>query len=195
LKNTSFLRSSKNRLILLFSLAAAAAVLIIILYLRNDEPGKDETVLNDTLKKTAQNKDTNDSKTNFDVSIDSIFYNFGIKKEWITTEKKTSKAEWFTKSVLIPKDVTSAEINLDISTYLNESGLDTKVTEDILSKNINIYINNPDSSKKLPAAIIQVIHSDKVIRETGVIAIILDKVNDFTPEEIDKIIITKNEFS
>jgi len=130
-------------------------------------------------------------------SIDSILFTFGLKKEWITTDtlKSHNKADWFVKSVLIPKELTSVEVNLDISTYLNQSGLRAKVTEDIISKDITITVNNPDTTKTFPAAMIQITHSDKINRESGVVSIIIDKITEFNPEDLDKLIITKNEFS
>ncbi|HEY3250501.1 MAG TPA: hypothetical protein VGK25_05230, partial [Ignavibacteria bacterium] len=195
MKSKSFFAKPKKRLILLCSLITAAVVLALIIFLKKDVTEQNKTVKTDTSEIPILNNERKDVKESLNSSIDSILYNFGIKKEWITTEKKSQKAEWFSKSVLIPKDVTSVEINLDISSYLSEAGLSLRVLEDILSKDITIYVNNPDSTKKLPAAIVQVTHSDKVIRETGVIAIILDKINEFTSEEIDKLVISKNEFS
>jgi hypothetical protein len=143
---------------LLSSLVTAALILALIIFLKKDDTEKPETTETDTTNKTTLKSEPKDLRESLDYSIDSILYNFGIKKDWITTEKKTSKAEWFNKSVLIPKDVTSAEVNLDISSYLNEAGLSSKVTEDILSKDITIYISNPDTNC-LP--IIHVTHSDK----------------------------------
>jgi hypothetical protein len=58
-----------------------------------------------------------------------------------------------------------------------------------------MYVADPDSSKQLPGAVIQVIHSDKVNRTSSRISIILDKINEFNDEELDKLILTKNEFS
>ena len=193
MKSKRILSASRIKLIILAILIAITAVLLVTQVFNKNKSSQDSETINKDNEKSPQ---FNNPEVQLDSAIDSILFTFGIKKEWITTEKsQRKKAEWFTKSVLIPKDLTSVEVNLDINYILTGAGLSSKVNEDIITKDVLIHVNNPDTSKTLPAAIIQITHSDKVRREAGVIALILDKVNEFSIDGIDKLIITKNEFS
>jgi hypothetical protein len=197
LRNNSLLASAKFRFIILGALFAIILILLYLYYF------KDDNIAGNDLSTLDSNKKTTDSvsfepQTNLNRSIDSILFTFGIKKEWITTEiqkKQNQKAEWFVKNVMIPKDLTSVEINLDISSYLNHIGMNSKVNENILNKDITISVNNPETTKQLPAAIINITHNDKAVRESGIIAIVIDKINSFSAEDIEKLVINKNEFS
>jgi hypothetical protein len=200
LNKRSFWKSTKNRYFLLFTLIGICAILYITFLLKEDDKQVEYTLTYTESSESPANGIKN-PQTSLNTSIDSILFTFGIRNDWIKTEissqqkKSSSKTGWFTKTVLIPKDVASAEINLDISTFLNSAGLSSRVTEEIISKDITIYVTDPDSTKSLPAATIQIIHSDKVKRDGGIIAVILDKISEFSGEELDKLIITKNEFS
>jgi len=200
LKSKRFWNSSGNRYTVLGILIAICAILYITFQLINRN-NQQEIITTDTGNVNISKHDNKNPGISLDITIDSILYTFGIKKEWITTEKnqiqkKTlTKASWFSKIVLIPKEIASAEINLDISTYLVEAGLSTRVNEEIITKDITIYINDPDTLKTLPAAVVQIIHSEKVKRSGGTVAIILDKISDFDDDALNKYILTKNEFS
>jgi len=197
LKKNSLFSSSKFRIALLSVLVIITLILVYFIYFRKvNSTGQNNTLLD--FNKNTPDSVSFDPQSNLNRSLDSILFSFGIKKDWITTEpqkKQNRKAEWFVKNVQIPKDLTSVEVNLDISSFFNKIGMSSKVNENILNKDITILINNPDTTKQLPAAIIQITHSEKAIRETGAIAIIIDKINSFSPEEIDKMVINKNEFS
>lgn len=195
-----FWKTPKNAYILLGVLAGLSAILYVT-YLLTEQNSKEQIIAGDTTSVTLPSVEKTNPESRLNGAIDSILYTFGIKQEWITTEKPkaqkkaASRAVWFTKVVLIPKDLASAEINLDISTYLNEAGLSSRVNEEIISKDIAIYVNHPDSTQQLPAAIIQIIHSEKVKRTDVTVAIILDKVSEFSESDLDKLMISRNEFS
>ena len=195
MKNKNFWSISKNQLITLIILILFSGILFFIFITKNNKD--DNNTFHDKDTVNSFNNKIKNPETSLNNSIDSILFTFGIKKDWISTDTGNTqkKAGWFVKSVSIPKDLTSVEINLDISSYLNESGLACRVTEDILSKDITILVSDPDTAKKLPAALIQVTHSEKVKREAGTIAVIIDKINEFSPEDLDRLILKKNEFS
>jgi hypothetical protein len=154
-------------------------------------------------------------KTKTPGDIDSILYNFGIKKEWITTadgsdktqktktdkSKKENSAVWFTKFVTIPRDVNSAEVNLDLTRYTRLIGLSPSVSEDIRTTDIIFDINNMDmndtSTEKTsrPLARIFINHSDKINRESGTFVIILDNIGDFKKNEADDLLDNTSEFT
>lgn len=147
------------------------------------------------------------SKTDRD--IDSIFYNFGIKKEWITTaypedkpqkqKKETPKVLWFVKNVLIPKEVSSAQINLDLTSYLNYLGLRDSVYEDIKTTDLVMNLTSPEdtssSQSGIPLAKIIINHSEKVVRESCTFVIVLNISRYRHDTNVDYLLTNSNEFS
>ena len=209
-----FFSSGKNKLIIIISLAVITTILLVSkFFLKTENTNENYTNIdntstektNDGNTKPLQNLEVLEKK--FDSSVDSILSNFGIKKEWISTtynaklQKSPAKTyskdtEWFTKSVLIPKDLTSIEVNLDLSAFINSIGLASSVNEDIITKDITLVVHNPDTiGTHLPLAKISIIHSDKVSRESATVCIILNNIGDYKQEEIDKLLLNKSEFS
>lgn len=149
--------------------------------------------------------------------IDSVLHNFGIKDEWIETIKadsikKSSKSalkenvKLFVKNAVIPKDLTTLEINADLSNYFNSLYLVTFVKEDIITKDIKMYIYPQDSLSNINKssdtligdnilAIVNINSSDKISRQSASICIIINNITDYKAEDIDKYFINKNEFS
>ncbi len=209
-KIKNFFSSFRNKVIIIIALISLASVLLITkVFLKNDNSTGDDKKISwdvtDSDKPALPNLEL--LQKSLDGNIDSVLSGFGIKKEWITTlynqhgEKTTAKnttkeAEWFTKSVMIPKDLSSIEVNLDLSSYIKSSGLVLSGNEDIITKDITLIINNPDTVKsRLPLAKISVAHSDKITRESAVFCFIINGLGDYSTEEIDKLVINKPEFS
>ncbi len=213
----NILKSFRARIVFALILLAVSILLYFIIKPKtpsvNQNTGKDSTSIN--TDKTTQTKpaDLKYIQANLDKDIDSILSCYGIKKEWITTfaggQKSTTtktgapkskidgrEAEWFVKDVLIPKDLTSAEVNLDISLFVNNLGLLPAVNEDIKTKDIIIDIRKSnDTSSSAPLSRIYVTHSEKSVRETGTFCIIINNLGDYKKDEIDKILNTTSEFS
>jgi len=174
------------------------------------------------------NQETNNGSNNINIDvlaercdrdIDSILYNFGIKKEWVSTvytsgksqnvnqdksvkqqkiKKENPNVKWFSKDVIIPKDLTTAEINLDLATYINFLGLDAVVNEDIRTTAINFAIYAPSDTSRdnsVPLAKINITPTDKIKREAGSLILIINRINDFKKEQLENILNTVNEFS
>ncbi len=182
---------------------------------------------NQSITETLKQEEEDGSKNiNIDVlkgrcdrDIDSILFNFGIKKEWITTsypadktppvkQDKSSKqpkvkkenlaVKWFQKDVSIPKDLTTAEINLDLTTYTNFLGLDAAVNEDIRTTAINFVIYSPaDTSRNnsTPLVKINIYPTDKIKRDAGSLVLIISHISDFKKDQLENILNTVNEFS
>jgi hypothetical protein len=104
-------------------------------------------------------------------------------------------AHWFLKDVMIPKDLTTAEMNLDLSLYANNYRLVPSASEDIKTKDIEFDISDIKDSSAMPLVRIYLNHSDKAIRESGTFSIIINNIGDYKKDEIDKILGTTNEFS
>lgn len=204
-----FFSSTRNRLIIVISLVIIVSILLITKFVLNKDSSRTENITNilstsdDNVKKLPGKEQL---AAMLPAGIDSVLKNFGIKNEWITSPvtDKNSKggktppkdAELFVKNVLIPNDLTSIEVNADITSYLNTLGLSSQVNEDIVSKDVTISVLNPDTTiKSLPLAKVNIIHSDKVNRESAVICLVINNVNEYSPEEAEKFLINKNEFS
>lgn len=154
--------------------------------------------------------------------IDSILYQYGIKPEWIKNisntpppekpkKEKTKKQEkqpkpvikqpvqtdnlWFIKEVSIPKDIPFAELNLEILNLLNGYNLSSISFEDPKTYNqiFNIYYTS-DSAKKVIAKI-NFIYSDKIKRETADICIVMDNLDSYTKQQLEKLLSTNEKFS
>lgn len=206
-KIKNFFNSFRNKVLIIAALVLVVAVLLITkLFLQKDETGSSNNFFSTENTEKTGPKSFEELRGSLDGNIDSILAAFGIKKDWITTlynttdksagKNTTKDAEWFTKSVLIPKELSSIEVNVDLSGYLNSVGLSSSTNEDIITKDISLTVKNPDTTKsKLPLAKIDVVHSDKVTRETALFCFIVEGVADYSPEELDKLLMNKNEFS
>lgn len=205
-KIKNFFNSFRNKLLIIISLLVIAGVLLLTKFFLLDK-GSDTPGTNTENTDKQVKADLNTLRNSLDGNVDSILYSFGIKKEWITTsinkegDKTISKGPdkhplWFAKSVLIPGDLSSIEVNLDLSSYINSVGLTVLTTEDIFTKDITLLVSNGDTVKSnQQLAKISIIHSDKVIRESALFCIILNNTGEYSREDIDKLVIHKSEFS
>lgn len=220
-KIKEFFKSFRNKVVVIIALVTVAAVLLLSKFVLNNnsssenDPSGNVTAIND--ENTSPGKpDIELLRRNLSPGIDSVLRNFGIKNEWIKNEwiknespgvtndvksqKKTLKnttnpAELFVKNVIIPNDLTSIEVNADLTGYLSSLGLGTSVNEDIISKDIVITVNNPDSAIKLPLAKLNISHSDKIHRESAIVCVIINNITEYSIEDVDKFLINKSEFS
>lgn len=206
-KIKNFFNSFRNKVIVIIALVVVVSVLLITkFFLSSDETTEGNNISQTNLTNNSSTQPLEQLKASLDGRVDSVLAQFGINKEWITTlyntteksagKNTTKEAEWFIKSVLIPKDLSSIEINLDLSGFINSTGLATSTSEDIITKDIQLTINNPDTTKsKLPLAKINVTHSDKVTRETALFCFIIEGVPEYSPEELDNLLMNKSEFT
>lgn len=211
-KIKDFFKSFRNKAIVIAALIVVASVLLISKFVLNKGTSTDKTgitILGDNQedKDKPRKIDIEQLKVILSPGIDSVLKNFGIKSEWITQQgedknlKKGSKpankdSELFTKNVLIPTDLSTIEVNADISSYAGSLGLRSYVNEDIITKDIVLMLTSGDTTGgKLPLAKLNIMHSDKIHRESSIICIILNNVSDYSPEEVDKLLINKTEFS
>lgn len=209
LKN--LLKSFRFKILILVLLALTVSALV---YLKIKNPGNRTYDYAFDNQKTGNLLDVNYDilKDKIDRDIDSVLYNFGIKKDWISTsypgdkpviskkeksKKEPVKARWFSKNVSIPKDVISSEINLDLTNYFSSFGLFTSVNEDIKTADIIIDVIQSEDTVNIqfPFLKINIQHSDKIQRETGTYVIILNNIWDYKPDELDNIISNYPEFS
>ncbi len=207
-----FFKSFPSKVIVIIALIVVVSAILLSIYVLN----KDTSISNSNVSGQIDESKDDSPKKKVDIEqlrsmlspgIDSVLRNFGIKNEWITNQndeknkKKGSKplvkyAELFVKNVLIPNDLTSIEVNSDITSYIKSLGLSISANEDIFTKDIVITINNYDtSSAKLPIAKVYITHSDKVYRESSIICVIINNITEYDTDDVDKLLLNKSEFS
>ena len=210
-----FFKSFRNKVIVIIALLVVTAVLFVSKYVLKSETTDDKNTINTTTdaddEKIPGKPDIEHLKAALSPGIDSVLRNFGIKAEWIKNEStgsqgdnKTQKKENkqpqkdavpIVKTIIIPADLTSIEVNADLAGYFNSLGLTSAVNEDIITKDIVISVANPDTANKLPLAKINVIHSDKIHRESAIVCVIINNITEYSDEDIDKFLINKTEIS
>ena len=213
MKLKNLFKSFRFKILILVLLALIASVLIY-LKIKNPEYNRTIDFISEQKNRNEDLFDVNYDilKDKIDRDIDSVIYNFGIKKEWISTsypgdkpvkskqdkpKKEPVNVKWFSKNIFIPKDVISSEINLDLTNYFRSYGLNTSVNEDIKTADIIIDVTQPGDTgnTQTPFARISIQHSDKIQRETGTYVIILNNIWDYKQDELDNIIANYPEFS
>ncbi len=209
-KITNFFKSFRIKVIAIIALIVVVSALLISKFVLNTDSSSVNT------NKITENTGDNQQITKVDIEqlkiilspgIDSVLRNFGIKDDWIINpadeknQKKGSKtsskeAELFVKNVLIPTELSSIEVNADVTAYLKSLGLNTSVNEDIRTKDVVLLVLNSDTTAgKLPLAKININHSDKVHRQSATICVIINNISEYKTEDIDKLLLNKSEFS
>lgn len=223
LKRNSLLKTFRFRIILIIVLVFLAGGIFLLskFLIKNYNSNTDrhtQISLNDEKTEGNTSIDLNVLSGRCDKDIDSIFYNFGIKKEWITTlyagektpvqktdkqtkqpapKKDVARTKWFSKTVMIPKDLTTAEVNLDLTSYVRNLALPFRVDEDIRTTAIYFKIDPPGdtSAGMTPLASINIIPNDKIKRDGGILVLIINQISNFKKEQLENILNTASEFS
>lgn len=206
MKSSGIFASKNFKLVTLSILIVTIIFLAFFLFIKKTPEKQRREEVNKSDKTENNFPDIAGVNAGLDTKLDSILFEFGIKKEWIVTtypnqqsKQKESKKilnELFSKTVTIPRELPSIEINIDITSYLNSSGLRSVVNEDILTKDITIDIfARDDSAGQKSLARVQFSHSDKVFRQTAACVFILSGLQEFDAKELDEIINLTSEFT
>lgn len=209
-----FLNNKKNKLITVGVLSVVLIVLFIF-YRRNEM--KDKAVVKEFSTNQVKILSSDELKKILPAKIDSIAMLFGIKKEWISdankvevvkpvkgkTDKKIDKktkpvindALWFAKNIVIPKDVSTAEVNLEIKSSLFEYDFDCKANEDPKLGNLMINIFNKKDSSNKTLAFVNLEFSDKVKRDAADVCLILNNVEQIPLPQLEKMLLLPDKFS
>ena len=209
-----FFKSKKNKLIIVGILSV---ILILLLILYRMKMNKENSVIKDFSTNQVKILSPDELKKILPVKIDSIASLFGIKKEWISetnkveavkpvkgkTEKKNDKktkpvvndALWFAKNIQIPKDVSTAEINLEIKNSLFEYDFDCRANEDPKSGNLMINISNKKDSSAKTLAYVNLEFSDKIKRDAADVCIVLNKVENIPLPQLEKMLLLPDKYS
>lgn len=214
-------KSEKIRILLIVTLLIFAVILLFIRGCSNKESEKNNSEKED--KTETKQLPPDELKKIIPPQIDSIFFQYGIKPEWIKNigdntavekpkkdkNKKPEKPQtkplvkqplqnenlWFMKEITIPKDIPFAELNLEIVSFLNSYKLSSISFEDPKTYNqmFNIYYT-ADTSKKVVAKL-NFVYSDKVKRETADICIALDNVENYSHAFLEKVLASSEKYS
>jgi hypothetical protein len=119
-----------------------------------------------------------------------------IKTEKRTTVPDNSSANlWFSKEVNIPKDLSVAEVNLELAKHMSELGFSCAGNENPKDGNILLNIYHTIDSSKKTLANINFIINEKIKRDAADICLILEKVEDMTVPQLEKILASTEKFS
>jgi len=119
-----------------------------------------------------------------------------IKPEKRTTVPDNSSANlWFSKEVNIPKDLSVAEVNLELAKHMSELGFSCSGNENPKDGNILLNIYHTIDSSKKTLATINFIINEKIKRDAADICLILEKVEDMTVPQLEKILASTEKFS
>lgn len=209
-KIKDFFKSFRNKVIVIIALIAVTGSLLISKYMLSESTDQKPNSINipgENNQNSNGKIDPEHLKSFLSQGVDSVLRNFGVKSEWVTLnneekpQKKPAKneskdASLFSKNILIPNDLTSIEVNAELNSFFNHYGFFTSVYEDIITKDVMISVNEKDTaSGKLPLIKLNIIHSDKVHRESAIVCVIINNITDYENEEIDKLLMNKQEFS
>ncbi|MCX6159438.1 MAG: hypothetical protein NTY74_15770 [Ignavibacteriae bacterium] len=213
-----FFNSRKNKLVLAVVLFV---VMIVLAFFYRMSLVKDKALIKEFSTNEVKILSSDELKKILPVKIDSIASLFGIKKEWISdvnkvevakpvkgktgkkTELKTDKktkpvvndALWFAKNIQIPKDVSTAEVNLEIKSSLFEYDFDCTANEDPKSGNLMINIFNKKDSSNKTLAYVNLEFSDKIKRDAADVCLILNNVENIPLPQLEKMLLLPDKFS
>ncbi len=134
--------------------------------------------------------------------IDSVLYNFGINKDWILSEikqlsnekketaNKTKKKADGNKFVYVPKDVSLHEILFDINSRIKIEGISFSAIEEYESGNTVLSVSGLKSPYK-----VNFYYDDKLKRDDNKVCLILNRLNEYKLEEVDKVLSSQFAYS
>lgn len=202
--------NKKNKLIIVGVLSVLMIVLFIF-YRMNEV--KDKKVIKEFSTNEVKILSPDELKKLLPAKIDSIVTLFGIKKEWVSdankvevpkplkgkNEKKIktviNDALWFAKNIIIPKDVSTAEINLEIKNSLSEYDFDCIANEDPKSGNLMINIFNKKDSSAKTLAYVNLEFSDKIKRDASDVCLVLNTVENIPLPQLEKMLLIPEKFT
>lgn len=134
--------------------------------------------------------------------MDSILFSFGIRKDWIKEiiikekdPKKSSGEVIFSKEVKIPADLPSVDLNYEFTNYFRSNNFEVKVTEDPRTKNITMNMVSLKDTLHAKTGMLKFIYSDTISRNASDIAIVLDSLDLYSLNDVEKILSSVQEFS
>ncbi len=187
-------KNDKLKIIIISLLSVILIVLFYFYFSANEKPSSNNS---------DQSIPVQNSNDKIIKDIDSIFFTFGIKKEWIRDisgkDSKSKTTQSVLKEVLIPTDLPVIELNYEVSNYLQAFGFNNKVIEEPKSRNINMEIRKPsvpekDSSMQSIGSL-KFIYTDSIKRNASVVCIIVDSIDSYSLDDAEKILNSNLEYS
>ncbi len=211
----SELNTNRNKLYLLGFLLLILIVLFVLYNLKNKENSSQIAALNTSQVKVLS---PDELKSAIPRKIDSVASLFAIRKEWIhdisqrneTTKSPKDKKEkpsktpppsgmkdvlWFAAEISTPKDVSGAEFNLELKNSLFEIDFDCIGNEDPKTGNVLINIFNKKDSSKKTLGTVNLVFSDNVKREVSDVCLVLNRADELSIPELEKLLALPDKFS
>lgn len=200
----------KTKIILIASLVVLSGVLLYFYLGKSDS--SNETVITKITDKKFTDEEL---RKKIPTEIDTIFYSFGIKKEWIKdaknekpdkddkknekkNDKKNEKANpdlWFAKDVSIPLDLSTIEVTTNLTNMLRFYGLEETINEDPKTRNISADIFFKKDSLKKTVGNIKLNYTDKIKRDASDVCLILNNIVDFKSADLNDVLNSNESFS
>lgn len=210
----SEINTTKNKLLLLGFLVLLLIVLFVIYRLNQRE---EKSVVQDLNTVSSKVLSPDELKRIIPLKIDSIASLFAIRKEWVkdlsdnnsiekqtkgkqektkkTTKLNINEVLWFSREITIPKDVSSSEFNLALRNSLYELDFDCTGNEDPRSRNLLINIYNKKDSSRKTIGNVNLVFSNNIKRESADICLIINKVEDNSIGDLEKLLSLPDKFS
>jgi len=214
----------KNLKIKVISITALLISVLTLLFFYIKAKGKEEVKTDIATAPPQKTLSADELKKILPEQADSIMYLFGIKKEWIRDagkreeksitpaagkdkkqkvkkEQKPGKTTpvpdnlWFSKEVSVPRDLSIAEVNLELAKYFSELDFSCNGIEDPKAGGVLLNISHTKDSSKKTLANINFIINDKIKRDAADVCLILNKVEDMTIPELEKVLGSTEKFT
>lgn len=173
------------------SKAIIALALILLMVILGYLPfrNKDERV--DTILPVKKSNPVD--RKSFGHGIDSIVSSYGIENNWkkdLVIKGKNSRdtSILISKEILIPSDLPAAELNLEISNFLRGCGFGATVTEQPLTRDIEMKIYNSEDSSKKTVGYLNLNYSDTVRRNAAAVSVIMDNLDSYEPADAERVL-------
>ncbi|HPS64235.1 MAG TPA: hypothetical protein PK447_01520 [Ignavibacteria bacterium] len=129
--------------------------------------------------------------------IDSVLYGFGIKKDWIQQAAKQTQKDKNKKSnpdgnkyVYIPKDISVPEIIADINYYVQVEDVNFSAEEEFETGNTKLTVSGLKTNY-----FVNFYYDENLKRDDDKICLIINKLNDYKPEDISKVLSSQYAYS
>lgn len=206
-----FLQNIKVKIILCITLLVISGVMLFF-YFRTPVIEKTDKLS----EKPARTFTSDDIRNMVPRDIDTMLFTYGIRKEWIKDESKTTVTDHktkkkdgikeiknkpanaellFQKDINIPYDISTIDLTADLSILFKYYGLSEIVNEDPHKKDINIDLSIASDSLKKNIGNVRLLYNDKIKREAADVCIIINNLNEYDIKDAEPVLSSPESFS
>jgi hypothetical protein len=177
-------RKIRNRILLCVVLSTTAFVVFIT--------NKYLTTVQKQKTQITARQEVEAIRKNIKVGIDTVLERFGIRKEWISGKSVQPVKTEFTRyeeRVSISPDIPVADLNLELTALAHKCNANAIAVEDPTNRITTIHISSKGTV--LESVILSV--NSELKREVGAIALVIDKIDNASEEELKAMLQKSNE--